>query len=234
MAVSAIRRPPGRKSARLKLPICCLALSVLLIGASTSALAYKKHNLYLMSGLGDYSREVSLPDTASLIDEEIELYILGYGHRFSEEHEVVFYAAQSKIKEASQKTSTRNYDDNGNPTQPTTGDKAVDIDLLSLSLLYKPQLPLDSGSATFYGLLGFTRSTINPDGAKKEHENDFSLGLGWSFRVLSSLELQVEYLRFFGEGNKDDDEGKPVKVSSQESKPRHALSSLNFGIVFKF
>ena len=208
---------------------------MLLIGASTSALAYKKHNLYLMAGLGDYSRELSRPDTASLIDEEIKLYILGYGHRFSEDHEVVFYAAQSKIKEASQRTSTREYDTGGAPIpELTTGDKAVDIDLLSLSLLYKPQLPLDSGSATFYGLLGFSRSTINRDRRKKEHENDFSLGLGWSFRVLSSLELQVEYLRFFGEGNKDDDEGKAVKASNQESKPSHALSSLNFGIVYKF
>ena len=170
------------------------------------------------------AKRSSRPDTATLIDEEIELQILGYGHRFSEHHEVVFQAAQSKIEGVSQRTFT----------SAGATDRAVpDIELQSLSLLYKPQLPL--GSATFYGLVGFTKSTIAPDGAEKERKTDFSLGLGWSFRVLSSLELQVEYLRFFRGGNDDDDEGEALGVDRQGSlKPSHALNSLNFGIVFKF
>ena len=225
-AIPSIHQSLGRKLTRFRPHLCCLALSALLIGASSDALAYKKHNLYLMLGSGDYSEEISRPDTATLIDEEVELQILGYGHRFSEHHEVVFRAAQSKIKQVSQQTFT---------SAGSTSREVPDIDLQAFSILYKPQLPL--GSATFYGLAGFTRSTTTPDveDAEKERETDFSLGLGWSFRVLPFLELQVEYLRFFGGRNSDDDDSKARGSDDRDSlKPDYGLNAINFGIAFKF
>ena len=217
---------PGKRSSHFRMMLHYLALSALLISASASSLADKKHNLYLMLGSGDYSEESSRPDTATLIDEEAELLILGYGYRFSEHHEVVFLAAQSEIKEVSQKTFT----------STDTPSRAVpDIDLQTFSIFYKPQLRL--GSATFYGLAGFTRGTITADaeGAEKERETDLSLGLGWSFSVLSGLDLQIEYVRFFGERNGDDGDGGAGGSDSRGSlKADHALNAVNFGIAVRF
>ena len=82
-----------------------------------------------------------------------------------------------------------------------------DIELQTFSIFYKPQLALGSGS--FYGLAGFTRGSITtPDveGAEEVTEDDFSVGLGWSFELLPFLELQVEYLHLLGEGGSSDDD----------------------------
>ena len=56
-ATPSIRRHPNSKSSRLRQHLGCLALSALLVGASSDALAYEKHNLYFMLGSGNYSEE---------------------------------------------------------------------------------------------------------------------------------------------------------------------------------
>ncbi len=225
-ALPSIRQPSGSQSTSLRPRLGCLALSALLMSASAGALADDQHNLYLMFGSGDYSEEVQRPDTATLIDEGVELQILGYGYRFSEHHEVVFQVAQSKIGQVNQRTFT---------SAGSTSRELPDIDLQTFSVLYKPQLPL--GSATFYGLAGFTRGTFTPDveDAEEERETDLSLGLGWSFRVLPFLELQIEYLRFFGERNDGGEDNKVRNSGGSDSlKPDYAMNAINFGIALKF